>query len=196
MSVLQVSRIMVVLPQSFIPVSLITRHPYCFMSIISDLITSAWTSAGRYKSHLSCPTNPNRRIWLLSFEKFPRCLTRHLSCCGRLGKKVGLRKRNNVLIQIWHTWSKMLTILKSSEWEVGEGHSLTNYFHSYSAVSDQTGIRQGTFLLDLSRASHQPAKRNPPMVCGIKENNLNLCIIFHHFPPLRSGIQYIFLRHA
>lgn len=43
------------------------------------------------------------------------------------------------------------------------------------------------FLLDLSPASHQPAERNPLMVCEIKENNLNPCISFHHFSLLRAA---------
>lgn len=128
------------------------------MGIISDLITRAWTIWGSYKSHLSRLPIPTGGYDCYPLRKFPWRLTRHLkllqSSREKKEKKIGLRKRNNVLIQVWHTWRKMLTILESSKWEVGEGgrHSLTNDFHSYSAVSDQTGIRQETFLLDLSLA--------------------------------------------
>lgn len=78
----------------------------------------------------------------------------------------------------------------------GEDVVLQMIFTPIQQFSDQMRIRQGTFLLDLSLASHQPAERNPPMVCGIKENNLNPCIIFHHFPLLRAGIQYYFFFQA
>ena len=117
----------VVLLEWFSSVSLITgRLFFCFMGIITDLITRAWTSVGSYKSHLSRLPIPTGGNDCYPLRKFPWRLTRHFkllrsSWKKKKKKKVGLRKRNNVLIQVWHTWSKMLTILKSSEWEVGEG---------------------------------------------------------------------------
>ena len=174
---------------------------FCFLDdLISDFSTNDWTSVsltvGSYKSHLNHPPIPTGRYEFYPFEKFSWCLTRHLSCFCCLWKEHrGPERRimssfrfDTLEGKCWPFWKNKRGV-GGSCWG---RRSLTNDFHSYSAISSQTGIRLEPFPSDVSLASHQPAKRNPQWSEGIRENHLNPCIIFHHFSPLRAASIFFF----